>query len=161
MTRKLAIAAAVIALMSVVANQIARAGSPDDPGPESAAVAGSVGDLDPVHGLRPLADIVELWRGRAEAQPLDYLSRTQLGIALHGQARETADLDLLPEAETALREALTLNPDHGPAHLGLASVLVARHHFAAAADQAQRGAGRRPRLAARPGAVGRRPAGAR
>ncbi len=91
--------------------------------------------LTPVHGQRPLTEIVDLWSSRADAQPLDYLSRTQLGAALATQARETADLDGYAEAEGVYRDALALNPDHSPARLGLAQTLLARHEFAAAAEE--------------------------
>jgi tetratricopeptide (TPR) repeat protein len=77
----------------------------------------------------PIDDVVAMWAQRAEDQPLDYLSRTQLGRALNRRARERADLADHERAEDAHRAALTLNPDHRPAQLGLIVTAAAQHRF--------------------------------
>lgn len=89
----------------------------------------SVSELEPVHGLAPISDVISLWRERSAGQPLDYLNRTQLGSALATQARENADLAGYEEAESVLREALSVNPSYPPARLALASTLQAQHRF--------------------------------
>jgi tetratricopeptide (TPR) repeat protein len=53
------------------------------------------------------------------------------------QARETGDIGAYDRAETALREALALNPDDPDASASLATVLFAKHDFAAALALAQ------------------------
>ena len=92
--------------------------------------------LEPVGGLRPIAAVVELWRRRSLAHDLDYLSRTNLGVALADQARQTGEPGGFVEAEEALDDALALNPQHLPAQLALASVYAAQHRFAEANDLA-------------------------
>lgn len=134
MFKKFAIATVLVALVMGIGSAFVRS----EPKRTTAAPAAltTTGGLEPIHGLKPLSEIVELWEGRVEAQPLDYLSRTQLGVALSSQARETADLDTYADAEKVLRDALTINGDYEPARLGLASVLIAQHEFAAAAMEA-------------------------
>ncbi len=135
MLKKFSIATLLAALTLAAAASLLGS-TPDEPEP---VVTGSTIDpLQPVHGLQPLDDIIELWQGRVDTNPLDYLSRTQLGMALATQARETADLDRYSEAELVLRDALDLNPDHDGARLGLSSTLIAQHEFATAADEAER-----------------------
>ncbi|MGH9086188.1 MAG: tetratricopeptide repeat protein [Acidimicrobiales bacterium] len=85
--------------------------------------------LDPA-GMKPLEEVVALWRDRAAADPDDYLSRTQLGAALVRQARETGDLALYGVAGSAFEDALRLNGRHPGALLGLGSVRAADHDFA-------------------------------
>lgn len=103
-----------------------------------AATGGSETATETLHrngGTKPLPEIIEFWRQRSENQPLDYLSRTELGFALVASATASADLDIYAEAETALRDALRLNPSHHQARLGLASTLMARHDFDGALTQ--------------------------
>ena len=92
--------------------------------------------LEPIHGLKPLPEIVELWRTRATAAPSDYFSRTELGLALAALARETADLDGFDDSEIALRSALEVNPTFASAQLALASTLIAQHEFGEALELA-------------------------
>ncbi|MDH3707924.1 MAG: tetratricopeptide repeat protein, partial [Acidimicrobiia bacterium] len=82
-------------------------------------------------------DIVTMWQERAERQPLDYLSRTQLGRALSRRARQHADLDDHERAEQAHLAALELNPHHRPARVGLIAALSAQHRFAEARQLAE------------------------
>lgn len=112
----------------------AQGGSTLTAGGESPAVRSQAGvsDLEPVHGLAPIEEVVALWAERSVGQPLDYLNRTQLGLALATQARESADLAGYGAAEVAFREALDANPDYPSARLGLASALQAQHRFSEA-----------------------------
>ena len=97
----------------------------------------TIGVLEPDHGLVPIDEVVSLWRERADARPLDYLSRTQLGMALTSRARERADLTGYEDAEAELRDALAVNPQYTSAQLALASALVAQHEFADARSLAE------------------------
>lgn len=106
-------------------------GTAADIGPTQDEQRASI-ELPAVDGLKPLPEIVDFWRARAEANPLDYPSRTQLGAALSTSASEQADLELYAEAEVAFRSAIDLNPRYGEARLGLASALIAQHRFDAA-----------------------------
>ena len=83
-------------------------------------------------GLEPLDRVVRFWQQRADAGALDYLSRTELGFALLGRARESADPGDHEHAEAAFREALALNSSHVPARLGLARALAGQHRFRSA-----------------------------
>lgn len=92
----------------------------------------------PAHGLRSTDEIVDFWTKRVEATPGGYLDRTQLGLALSGQAREHADLELFEDAEVVLRDALDINPTDDTAQLALGQALHSQHRFAEAlvlADQ--------------------------
>lgn len=135
MFKKFAIATVLAALLLAAGHHLLR---PDlDSGAASPVAVATIDQLEPVHGLQPLGEIVELWQRRVAAHPLDYLSRTQLGVALATEAKETADLDGYTRAEEVLREALAVNPAHEPAQLGLASTLLAQHEFAAALAEAE------------------------
>ncbi len=150
MTRyTLAIAGLVAGLVLAAAGLVPRLASAGDPDPDPAPDRfTSVDALEPAHGLIPIGDAVELWRTRSETNELDYLSRTQLGVALADQARQTGDVAGFDDAEVALVEALDLNPDHDPALLALASVHLAQHRFTEARDLAEQVA------AADPGSLG-------
>ena len=87
--------------------------------------------------MKPIEEVVALWQQRSDAIPLDYLSRTELGRALSRQAREQADLGGYERAETALLEALALNPSYQPARLALAAALSSQHRFIEAREIAE------------------------
>ncbi len=85
--------------------------------------------LQPITGLAPINEVIDLFQERSDAHPLDYISRTQLGAALNAQARENADLAGYAVSEAVLLDALDLNPQYTPAKLGLASALHSQHEF--------------------------------
>jgi len=85
--------------------------------------------LQPITGLAPIEDVIELFQERSDAHAKDYISRTQLGVALNAQARESADLAGYAEAEGVLRDALELNPRYSAAKLALAGSLHSQHEF--------------------------------
>ena len=112
-------------------------GAGSNPQSATPATVSSVGFLEPIQGMKPIAEVVALWQRRSDTVPLDYLSRTELGRALSRQARETADLAGFVVAEEALREALVLNPRYRPARLALAATLSAQHRFVEARELAE------------------------
>lgn len=133
MIRKFALATFAVAAMIWV---IGLFGGPEPSDAQTTSIAAdTVGDLTSLQGIKPLPEIIDFWQARADAHPLDYLSRTELGLALNAGASETADLDLYREGEAVFREAVELNPRHVTARLGLASSLTAQHRFTEAIEQ--------------------------
>lgn len=131
MGRKFVIATVVVALAFVALGRFGT--SPSGRGDGGLTAGPSAAEaIDPIRGARPLEEIIQFWESRAAAGPLDYLSRTELGLTRHAAAAETGDTDLYLAAEEVFREAIDLNPRHIPARLGLASTLIARHDFAGA-----------------------------
>ena len=82
-------------------------------------------------------DLIALWQGRVDNAPQDYLSMTYLGQAYLQKGRETADASNYTKAEAALRQALTVNPQHTAATAFLGSALFAQHQFAEAHSLAE------------------------
>jgi len=87
----------------------------------------------------------EVSRGIARAQerlaanPEDYRTWAELGLAYVEQARITADPSYYPRAEGALDTSLELNEaDNDVALTGMGALSNARHEFSAAADWARR-----------------------
>ncbi len=76
--------------------------------------------------------------GRVEGDPRDYISLAYLGQSHLRQARETGDISAYQRAETALQEALVLNPNYETALAYLGAVLFAQHDFQGAKDLANR-----------------------
>lgn len=135
--KRLAIAAVVVAFgftgFGLVDTLLTdRSGDPS-PAETEATVLGTASEtLGQNDGTKPLPEIINFWRKRSEDHPLDYLSRTELGLALTTSAAQTADLETYAEAEGVFRDALRLNPKHHQARLGLASTLIASHDFVGA-----------------------------
>jgi tetratricopeptide (TPR) repeat protein len=77
------------------------------------------------------AETVSQWRARLEDAP-DAGVYAALGLALLQQVRETGDPGLYGQAETALNEALALDPEQLDALVGQGLLALARHDFAAA-----------------------------
>ncbi len=140
MIRKFAIAAIVVsAVMWLAGMAVVQRSSDGEPvestGSTSSQAAAAGLGLQANNGLRPWPEIIEIWQTRSDANPLDYLSRTNLGTALASAAAAEADAEMYGEAELAYRDALRLNDRHAEARLGLASVLSAQHRFDEAADE--------------------------
>lgn len=125
--KKIAVCGLLAGLIAATIGLVDRFGDPIEAAEPTPAV--SVASLDQIHGLAPIEDVVALFERRSAAQPLDYLSRTQLGAALAAQAREEADLAGYEMAEAAFRAALEINAIHNPAKLGLANALHSQHRF--------------------------------
>lgn len=72
---------------------------------------------------------ISFWQARAEADDLDYLSRTYLGAAYLDAGRRSGDLAAYDAAAASLGQALELNPRYSPALATLAAVHLGRHEF--------------------------------
>lgn len=79
-----------------------------------------------------LDETVARLRAAVQADPADGDSFALLGLALLQQVRETADPALYGQAESALNEALRLNPEQLDALIGQGQLALARHDFRAA-----------------------------
>jgi tetratricopeptide (TPR) repeat protein len=81
---------------------------------------------------------IALWKRKAEADPHDFLSRTNLANAYLDHARDVGDLTAYDSAQRALDEALAIKPDHLPAQASLAALRFATHDFDQASQIARR-----------------------
>ncbi len=106
--------------------------------PASSRVSLGLNDSIPDPGVKSTDDLIEFWRGRIERDPRDYISLAYLGQSFLRQARETGDVSAYQRAETALHEALALNPNYETALAYLSAVLFAQHDFQGAQDLANR-----------------------
>ncbi|MFN3255354.1 MAG: tetratricopeptide repeat protein [Ilumatobacter sp.] len=87
-----------------------------------------------------LDGLVEQLRVRVEAVPGDHVAWATLGIAYVQQARVVADPSLYPRAERALDESFAVEPnDNFLAYAGRSVLASARHRFADAKTEAERG----------------------
>jgi tetratricopeptide (TPR) repeat protein len=73
---------------------------------------------------------IQLFQGRAERNPRDFVSLAILGEAHAQKARETGDPEGYKKAEEALRRSLLQLPGYARARMSLALVLCHRHKFA-------------------------------
>jgi hypothetical protein len=133
MKRLLMFVTAVTAVMAVLVSGAGGASASARPASSSMArdvvdraIAAPFADV----GIEPIDAALEFWQARVAERPEDYLSRTRLATTILAQARETGDLDLYPQAETVLREALAVNPTDEGALLALSSARAANHDFA-------------------------------
>ncbi len=74
----------------------------------------------------------------ASSLPTDGRSLVSLGLEYQQRARETADASYLTRSETALRQALQLDPRDAAATEGLAALALSRHDFRGALVLARR-----------------------
>ncbi|HEV8175274.1 MAG TPA: hypothetical protein VGP91_16670 [Actinoplanes sp.] len=80
-----------------------------------------------------LAETISRAQDRLRTLPRDYQTWATLGLAYVERARVTADPNLYPKAEGALRRSLEVRTAENPAALvGLGALANARHQFAAA-----------------------------
>jgi tetratricopeptide (TPR) repeat protein len=117
------------------------ASSPVAPSPVAPRPAPSSGPSSPT-----VAQIARLERTLA-ANPEDAAAQLELGLALIQRVRETADPSLYAAAEAALAAARRLGPDDPVGLVGIATLHLARHEFAAALDAARQAVRLSPRLA--------------
>ena len=109
------------------------------PGP-LASTRASIGldDSQSAYGVKTTDELIEFWQGRVRRDPRDYISLTYLGQSFLRQARGTGDINAYLRAETALREALVLNPNYEAALAYLGAVLFTQHDFQGAQDLVNR-----------------------
>ena len=81
---------------------------------------------------------IALIENRLKERPHDFIAFTRLGDLQSRRAHETGDLRIYLNAEAAFTAALKEFPDYAGALAGLASVRMALHRFAEAADLAER-----------------------
>src|SRR5512134_3644754 len=82
------------------------------------------------------AEIAAL-RERLAAAPSDPAALRDLGLALLQRVRETADPSLYAPAEEALERARSIDPDDPLVLVGLGSIELGRHEFAAALETSE------------------------
>jgi tetratricopeptide (TPR) repeat protein len=104
----------------------------DEPLDPVAPAAGATDRL-----LERYADAIRAWTAGVEANPADYLSATNLGLAYAGRARLTGDLGDYTRALEAADRAFTANATYLPARELRAGVLFSLHDFAGARAEAE------------------------
>jgi len=85
----------------------------------------------------PTETSITMFTKRVEKNPRDYQSLTVLGRLYLRHAKESDDLAAYGKSEETLRKALEIKPDFLAAKTYLATVLQARHQFAAALELAE------------------------
>lgn len=98
------------------------------------------------YGQLTTDQLLVFWRERIDRDPRDYISMTFLGQTFLRKARETGDTGNHARAETALQQALAINPNYEPTLTYLAALRYTQHDFATALDLATRAYSRDPRL---------------
>jgi tetratricopeptide (TPR) repeat protein len=124
-------AAIVVAIGSWALRPASVADAPVGDDRPIAAAAPPAVDAPATDGLRPPAERVAFWEGRA-ADGGGYLDRIHLADAYLDRARTTGDVADLRRAQMALAEAAETAPDLDPIHVREALVAFALHDFAAA-----------------------------
>src|SRR3990172_4392258 len=122
---RMVVTAAVGVVAFLAAALWPRAGDPSYPDPEVAMVSS------------PAADSIALFRARATANP-NALDLTILAQLQTRYGRETGDLAAFEQAESALTQAIALQPNYSVAVASLASVYLAQHRFEEALVTARR-----------------------
>jgi tetratricopeptide (TPR) repeat protein len=136
----LAVVGLAIALFGVGAIAVPRLVRPARPAPPAPGAASAL-HIRPVIASRSLGELISALQQRLRADPRDWRSQAQLGMAYVQQARISADPGHYPKAEEVLRRSLALHgKENFEALLGMASLAAARHEFASAlrwAEQAR------------------------
>ena len=93
------------------------------------------------------ADEIEQLQSVIDADPSDAGAQRDLGFALLQRVRETADPGLYAPAEAAFEQARSLAPDDPLVLVGIGSLQLGKHDFAAALKTARRAIDLAPRTA--------------
>ena len=93
------------------------------------------------------ADQVARLRAAIDADPSDAAAQRDLGFALLQRVRETADPALYAPAEAAFKRARNQAPDDPLVLVGIGSLQLGKHEFAAALETARRAIDMAPRSA--------------
>jgi len=97
---------------------------------------------------------IAIYQRVLQVRPHDAESYYKLGDAYIEKGRETGDVAYFELASQALRKALQIDPELGPAHRHLALVLYTLHDFGGAIDQSQAALKLDPRDAYAYGVIG-------
>ena len=97
---------------------------------------------------------IAIYQRVLQVRPHDAESYYKLGDAYIEKGRETGDIAYFELASQALRKALQIDPELGPAHRHLALVLYTLHDFGGAIDQSQAALKLDPRDAYAYGVIG-------
>jgi tetratricopeptide (TPR) repeat protein len=95
----------------------------------------------------PTADEIERLQASIGLNPSDAEAHRDLGFALLQRVRETADPALYARADVAFERARELDPDDALVLVGIGTLQLGRHEFAAALETARRAIDMAPRLA--------------
>ena len=137
--RSLLVAVAIVVVISGCA-----AATPVSPSPTvQPTLAPSPG---PTTGSATAVEIKRLLAA-IDANPTDAEAQRDLGFALLQRVRETADPGLYSRAEVAFERARELDPDDALVLVGIGSLQLGKHEFAAALETARRAIDMAPRLA--------------
>lgn len=131
------LATAMVGVSAVIAGgaAITRTTSSQPRVAPAAAVSAAL-ETGQLQGQMPTPDQVAFWQARVDANPGDYLSRTQLANSLLALAKERGDPAAFVEAEATAGAALAANTGYQPARVTLAATRFSLHDFAGARDLA-------------------------
>ena len=140
---------ASVALVLVVAGCALTTPASPDPTVQPTGVAAAT---DPPASPSPApgsatADEIERLQSAIDADPSDAGAQRDLGFALLQRVRETADPGLYAPAEAAFERARSLAPDDPLVLVGIGSLQLGKHDFAAALETARRAIDLAPRTA--------------
>ncbi|MBA2700184.1 MAG: tetratricopeptide repeat protein [Chloroflexi bacterium] len=96
------------------------------------AIDGLIGRDAAARGGTPLGDLILGLQDALREDPDNGAAATQLGLAYLQQTRETGDPSYYPKAETLFTQALEEDDADFAAMVGMGSLALARHDFAAA-----------------------------
>ena len=157
--RRLVVGHALVAFVLVLAGCAPTASPSPDPTvqPTSAAAASSPPaspPSDPGATVAPApaprsatADEIERLQAEIDSDPSDPVAQRDLGFAFLQRVRETADPALYAPAEAAFEQARRLAPDDPLVLVGIGSLQLGKHEFAAALKTARRAVDMAPRSA--------------
>jgi tetratricopeptide (TPR) repeat protein len=105
---------------------------PAIPGASAVRSSGEVLQARPVLDRGSLTELIADLQARLQAVPDDWQACASLGLAYVQQARISADPSYYPKAEGVLARSLELHPDDNfDALVGMGTLALARHEFAA------------------------------
>ena len=88
--------------------------------------------------LSPAERNIALARNLIEKNPKDFEAYNALALALSRRARETSDVTLYTQAEEAVQKSFTISPNNFDGQRIHVWLLLGKHEFAAALDEAQK-----------------------
>ncbi len=137
-------AAILIVIASYVVSAITapgRVAAPAGPGtaattpitpPGEASIPGAGGSRPAAGSIERIDRSIGAWSKNLAANPLDFISATNLATLFHGRGRLSDDLTDHERALAAARTAISIEPTHGPARALEATILFTLHEFDAA-----------------------------